>query len=94
MMNAYFADGLELLTNISAQHHLESVARGIDLCGNTIKTEYMCFKQKEAISTLRGKSLKFVDKFTYLDNNISSTESDSYNCIEKAWTTMDMLSII
>ena len=35
-----------------------------------------CFKQKGATSTLRGKRLKLVGQFTYLDSNVSSTESD------------------
>ena len=34
----------------------------------------MCFKQEGAITTLSGKTLKLVDKFIYLSNNISSTE--------------------
>ena len=35
----------------------------------------LCFKQG-VISTLSGRPIKLVDKFTYLDSNISSTESD------------------
>ena len=40
------------------------------------KLEFICFKQDEAISILNDKSLKFLDKFTYLGSNISSTEID------------------
>ena len=36
----------------------------------------MCFKRERTISTLRGMSLKLVDKFPYLSSTISSTESD------------------
>ena len=49
----------------------------------------MCFKQKEAISTL-----KLVDQFTYLDNNISSTKSDINICLMKAWDAIERLLII
>ena len=38
--------------------------------------------------------LKFVDKFAYLDSNISSTESDVNICLVKAWTAIHMLSIL
>ena len=43
---------------------------------NADKTEYMCFNQGD-ISTLNGGSLKIVDEFTFLDSNVSSTESDA-----------------
>ena len=45
-------------------------------------TEYIRFKQEGAISTLSGKPLKLVDKFTYFSSIISSTESDVNICIE------------
>ena len=35
----------------------------------------ICFKQKEAISTLSDKPPKLIDQFTYLSGNISSTDS-------------------
>ena len=38
--------------------------------------------------------LKLVNHFTYLGNNISSTESDVNKCIGKAWTAIDRLLII
>ena len=38
--------------------------------------------------------LKFVDQFTYLGSNISSTESDVNICIDKARTTTDRLTTI
>ena len=48
----------------------------------------MCFKQKGAISTQNDKPLKFIDQFTYLGSNISSTESDVNIRLEKAWNVI------
>ena len=36
----------------------------------------MSFKREGTISTLSGKVLKLTDQFTYIGNNISSTEID------------------
>ena len=36
----------------------------------------MYFNQTGDISTLNGSFLKLVDKFTYLESSISSTETD------------------
>ena len=46
------------------------------------------------ISTLNDKPMKFVDQFTYLGSNISSTERDVNVCIRKAFTVIDKLSIL
>ena len=54
----------------------------------------MSSKQKGAISTLSGKSLKLGDHFTYLGSNISSTESDVNIRRAKALTTIERLSIL
>ena len=54
----------------------------------------MYFKQKEAISTLNGKSLKVVDQVPYIGYHISSTESDINIRIENVWTAIDRLSVI
>ena len=54
----------------------------------------MCFNQTGDISTLDGSSLKLVDKFTYLGNRVLSTEKDINSRLTKAWTAIDMLSII
>ena len=75
------ADDLALLTNIPAQaesllHNLVQATEGIGFYVNANKTEYVCFKVKEAVSTLSGTPLKLVDLFTYLSSNISSTVSD------------------
>ena len=58
------------------------------------KSEYVCFKQKGAISTISGKSLNLKDHFTYLGSNISSIESDVNICQAKAWNAIDMLLVI
>ena len=53
------------------------------------KTEFMSFNQRGDISTLNGRSLKLVDKFTYLGSRISSTENDINTWLVKAWTAID-----
>ena len=55
---------------------LEQATGSTGLNVNTNKTDYMQFKQEEAIN-LNGKHLKSVDWFTYLGSNISSTESNA-----------------
>ena len=57
-------------------HSLEQVVGDISLDVNADKTEHMGFNQETDISTLNGGSLKLVDKFTYLESSVSSTESD------------------
>ena len=54
----------------------------------------MCFNQRGDIFTLNGRSLKLVDKFTYLGSSISSTENDLNTWLAKAWTAIDRLSVI
>ena len=54
----------------------------------------ICFKREGAISTLSGKPIKLVDKFTYLGSSISSTERDVNIRLVKAWTAVNRLSII
>ena len=75
-------------------HSRKQTAGSNDQYVNANKTEYMCFKQKGAISTLSGESLKLVDKFTYLDSNISSTENGVNIRSAKAWNAVDRQSII
>ena len=79
--DANYADDIAILANAPAQaktllHRLERAAAGIGLHVNAYKTEYMCFNQTGDISTLNGSSLKRVDKFTYIGNSVSSTETD------------------
>ena len=54
-------------------HSLERAAVGIGLHVNAHKKEYMCFDQTSNIPTLKGSTLKLVDKFNYLGNSVSST---------------------
>ena len=77
-----------------AESVLEQAAGGTDIYVNANKIEYICFKEKGAISTLTGNPLKLVDQFTYLARNISSTESDVNVRLVKAWNVVEMLSII
>ena len=63
MTDADYANGLALLANTpvpaeSFLHSQDQTARGgIGLYVNTNKTELICFKQKEAISTQHVKPL-------------------------------------
>ena len=61
---------------------------------NANKTEHICFKREEAIFILSGKPLKLLDKFKYLDNNISSTEIDVNIRLAKVWTAIDMTLLV
>ena len=47
----------------------------------------MCFNQDGAISLLNGKSLKLVNKFSYVGSNVNK-------CIAKTWIAIDMLMIM
>ena len=97
--DADYADDIALLANTPNQaetllHSLERAVAGIGLHVNAHKTEYMCYNQTGDISTLDGTSLKRVDKFTYLESSVSSTEKDIDIRLTKAWTAIDRLSII
>ena len=59
-----------------------------------VKTEYVCFDQTGDISTLKGGTLKLVDKFTYLGSYVSSNETDINTQLAKAWTANDRLLVI
>ena len=54
----------------------------------------MGYNQTGDISTLDRTSLKLVDKFTYLESSVSSTEKDIETRLTRAWTAIDRLSII
>ena len=45
-------------------------------------------------SSLKGSSLKLVDKFSYVGSSVSSTEKDIDTWLVKAWTANDRLSVI
>ena len=99
MTDADYTDDLALLANASTKaesllHSLEQAVGGIGVYINANKTEYMRFKQKRAISILRVKPLRLVDKFTHLGSSISSTERSVNICLSKAWSAIDRLSII
>ena len=97
--DADYTDNIALLTNALAQaeillHILERAAAGIGLHVILRKTEYTCFNQTGDISTLNSSSQKLVDKFTYLGNSVSSTETDINTRLAKAWTAIYRLSAI
>ena len=84
-----YADDIAILAKTPAKtetllHSLERAVAGIGLHVNAHKMEYMCFNQTGYISTLRGSSLKLVDKFTYLGSSVSSTEKDIDTRLAKA----------
>ena len=93
------ADDIAILANTSNQaetqlHSLERAAAGIGFHVSAPKTEYMCYNQTGDTSTQDGTSQKLVDKFTYLESSVSSTEKDIDTRLTKAWTAIDRLSII
>ena len=97
--DADYADDIALMANAPAQadtllHNLERSAAGIRHHVNAHKTKYRCLNQIGDISTLNVSSQKLVDKFTYLGSSVSSTEKDIDTWLEKAWTTIDRLSVI
>ena len=97
--DAEYSDDIALLANAPSQvetlvHSLERAAVGTGLHVNAHNTEYMSFNQKGDISTLNGRSLKRVDKFTYLGSSVSSTEIDISMGLAKAWAAFDWLSVI
>ena len=92
--DADYADDIALLANTPDQaetllHSLERAAAVIGIRVNAIKTEYMCYNQTGNISTRDGTSLKLLDKFTYLESSVSSTEKDIDTRLTKAWTAID-----
>ena len=97
--DADYADDIAILANTPNQaetllHSLERAAAGIGLYVNAHKTEYMCYNQTGNISTLDGSPLKLVDKLTYLESSVSSTEKDIDTRLTMAWTAINRLSII
>ena len=54
----------------------------------------MSINQTSDICTLNGSTLKLVDKFTYQESCVSSTETDINMQLAKAWTAIDRLSVI
>ena len=97
--DADYADDIAILANTPNQaetllHSLERAAAGIGLYVNAHKTDYMCYNQTGDISTLDRTPLNLIDKFTYFGSSVSSTEKDIDTRLTKAWTAINMLSII
>ena len=97
--DADYADDIAILANAPAQvetllHSLERAAADIGLHVNAHKTKYMCCNQIGDISTLNGSPLKLVDKFTYIESSVLSTETDIDSRKAKAWTAINRLSVI
>ena len=93
------ADDIALLANTPNKaetllHSLEQAIAGIGLLVNAHKTEFMCFKQKGDFSTVDGTYLKLVDKFSFQESSVSSTEKDIDTRLTKVWTAINRLSII
>ena len=94
-----YTEDIALLVNTPVQakvlqYILEQAAGGLSLHVNANKTEFMCFNQRGVISTINGRSLRFVDIFTYLRSSIISTENDINMQLVKAWTAINKLSAI
>ena len=97
--DADYADDIVILANTPDQaetllHSLERGAAGIGLYVNAHKTEYMCYHQTGAISTLDGTHLKLVNKFTYLGSSVASIQKDIDRRLRKVWTAINRLLII
>ena len=90
----YSASGKCTRLSRTLLHNLERAATGIGLHVNAHKTEYMCFNLTGDIFILNGSSLKLVDKFTYLGNSVSSTDTDIDTWLTKAWTANNRISVI
>ena len=95
--DADYPEDIALQANSRAQaksllHSLERPPGDIGLHINTDKTEYMCFNQRDDISTLNSGPLKLVDKFSYQGSSVSSTENNINMRRAKAWTAINWLS--
>ena len=73
---------------------LKWVTSGIGLHVNMDKTELMSFNQRGDISTLNERSLKLVEKFTYLRRSVTCTKNDINKQLAKVWTVIYRLSVI
>ena len=88
MINSNYADDIVLLDNTSPSRILTALLIASSNA-NANKTNFMSFKEKETIFTL-----KLVNQFIYLGSNFSSTKRDVNIHLAKAWTTIGGLSII
>ena len=92
-------DDIVLLANTPSQaesqlYSLEKAAGGIDLHVNAGKTDYMHFDPKGDIFTLNVGFRKLLDKFGYLESNVSTTKNDINKRLVNTWTIINWLSII
>ena len=97
--DADYTDDIAILANAPTRaenllHSLDRAAAGIGLHVNAHKKGYMCFNQTGDNSTLNGRSLKLVDKLTYLGSSVSSTKKDIGTWLTKAWTAINRLLVI
>ena len=99
IMDADYVHNVAFLANTIAKaktllHSLERASAGRGLHVNTHMTEYKCYNQRGDISTLKGGTLKLVDRFTFQGSSVSSPETDTNMRLAKAWTAIDRLSVI
>ena len=97
--DAKYADDIAFLANIPTQSEsrlqsLERATSGTGFPVNEDKTEFMCFNQRGDICILNERSLKLVDKFIYLGNNVLFIENDIKMQLAKVWATIDRLLVI
>ena len=83
-----YADDIATQANspTHAEFQLHSLENGLHV--NAINTGYLYFNQRSNISTLKGGSLKLLDKFTYLRSSVSSTEKNINTRLAMAWATI------
>ena len=81
-------------THRCSSYRKERLLVALDYGRQLYFTIHGCFHQRGDVSTLNGCSLKLVDKFTYLGNSVSSTETDINTRLAKAWTAINRLSVI
>ena len=97
--DADYADDIALLANPLAQaetllHSLEGAAVGIGLHINANKTEYMCFNQRNDISTLKGGLLKLAKAWTAIDRLSVIWKSDMTDKIKHSFFQAAAVSIL
>ena len=75
---------------------IESAAKEIGLCINTIKTEYIKFKQNNnmQMKSICGSVINEVEDFKYPGSYIRSTKRDVNIRISKAWAVLNSMNTI
>ena len=59
-----------------------------------VVNEFQLVIEHLPVSTVKGASLKLVDKFTYLRSSVSSTENGINMRLAKTWSAIDRLSVM